>query len=300
MVFEEIINTMRLQRRPLYALVLGLVYTPIAFFTAFVFFRETMSIAMIFLISLLAVPSLILLLSVEETRERQEGARNFFHNHKDIFEVYLFLFVGIFISYLTTLWITGMYGLPLESVSGEQLNVIGEIISEAVSLARGIVTGQIADTSIDYIPIDDPQVAFFSQGARLITGATSGSTATSSADAASGPATSTWFTNSTTPTIAFTHTLADIDDDTTNENYGIVINCQDNPLTEVYEWCKFATRNGETTNDLDGINGENYIGAEVYIKFSAETNPFSEGDDVVQETTGATGIVISYSTVYAS
>ncbi|MBS3127052.1 hypothetical protein J4228_02710 [Candidatus Woesearchaeota archaeon] len=130
MVFEEIINTMRLQRRPLYALVLGLVYTPIAFFTAFVFFRETMSIAMIFLISLLAVPSLILLLSVEETRERQEGARNFFHNHKDIFEVYLFLFVGIFISYLTTLWITGMYGLPLESVSGEQLNVIGEIISE--------------------------------------------------------------------------------------------------------------------------------------------------------------------------
>jgi len=176
---------------------------------------------------------------------------------------------------------------------------VGEIISEAVSLARGIVTGQIADTSIDYIPIDDPQVAFFSQGARLITGATSGSTATSSADAASGPATSTWFTNSTTPTIAFTHTLADIDDDTTNENYGIVINCQDNPLTEVYEWCKFATRNGETTNDLDGINGENYIGAEVYIKFSAETNPFSEGDDVVQETTGATGIVISYSTAGA-
>lgn len=171
---------------------------------------------------------------------------------------------------------------------------VGEIITEAVSGARGIVTDQVADTSIDYIPIDDPQVAFNSSGAQTITGADSGATATSSGDAASGPATSTWFTSNTTPTISFTHTNADIDDDSTDENYGIVIDCQANPLTEVYEWVKYATRNGETTNDLDGINGESYIGAEVYLAWSGTiTGTMSEGADVTQAGSGATGVIIA-------
>src|SRR3989344_2841644 len=174
---------------------------------------------------------------------------------------------------------------------------VGEIISEAVSLARGIVTSQVANTSISYIPIDDPQVAFFSQGARLITGASSDATATSSADAAAGPADADWFTSDAAPTLTFTHTLQDIDDDATDENYGIVIDCNANPLTEVYEWAKFVTRGGATTGEIltkEGINGEDYIGAEVYVAFSSETTPFAEGDDVVQETTGATGVIISY------
>lgn len=174
---------------------------------------------------------------------------------------------------------------------------VGEIISEAVSLARGIVTAQVANTSISYIPIDDPQKAFFSSGAQTITGASSGATAVSSADAAAGPATAAWFTENLTPTLTFTHTAADIDDDTTNENYGIVIDCKSNPLTEIYEWCKYATRNGETTNDLDGINGESYIGAEVYIAFSAQGGTaIAEGENVTQEVSGATGVVVAYNT----
>ena len=175
------------------------------------------------------------------------------------------------------------------------LFTIGEIISEAVSGARGIVTDQVLDTSISYIPIDDPQIAFFSQTAQLITGATSGYTATSSADAVSGPATAAWFTNTTTPTATFTYDTFDVDDDGTDESYGITINCQSNPLTEVYEWLKYATRNGEITNDLDGINGERYIGGEVYLEWTgAVSGTITEGSDVTQANTGATGVIIAY------
>jgi len=174
------------------------------------------------------------------------------------------------------------------------LFIVGEIITEAASGARGIVTDQVLDTSISYIPIDDPQIAFFSSGAQLITGATSGYTATSSADADAGPSTAAWFTNAALPTVTFGTQSFDVDDDGNDEDYGIYIDCKSNPLTEVYEWLKFATRNGEVTNDLDDINGERYIGGEVYIEYTAEVGTIDEGESVTQQSSGATGIIISH------
>lgn len=174
----------------------------------------------------------------------------------------------------------------------------GEIIS-APSGARGIVdlSESTANTHIVYTPIDDPQIDFVNP--ELITGATSGATATTSGVPADhGPAAAAWFTTAAKPTVAFTHVTADIDDDATDEDYGITIDCNANPLTEVYEWLKYATRNGEVTNDLDGINGERYIGAEVYLKATgAIGNVFNEGEDVLQAVTGATGVIIAYNLV---
>jgi hypothetical protein len=173
--------------------------------------------------------------------------------------------------------------------------VVGEIISGGTSGARGIVTAAVTDTSIDYIPIDDPQVDF--ENAETITGATSSTTSTSSGTPSDqGPALATWFTSNTKPTATFAATTADIDDDSTDENYGITIDCKSNPLTEVYEWIKYACRNGEITDDLDGINGERYIGGEVYLKWTGSiSGTISEGSDVTQETSGATGVIIALS-----
>ncbi|MHA2265358.1 MAG: hypothetical protein ACXAEN_23460 [Candidatus Thorarchaeota archaeon] len=191
---------------------------------------------------------------------------------------------------------TGIKIVTTGSFSGGPFTV-GEIISAPTSGARGIVTDQVADTSITYIPIDDPQEEFHSGGAELITGASSGATATTSASPTdTGPAAAAWFSQSTVPTISFTYTTADIDDDASDENYGITIDCKSNLLTEVYEWVKYATRNGETTNDLDGINGERYIGGEVYLAWSGDASggTISEGDDVTQTTSGATGVVVAF------
>jgi hypothetical protein len=174
--------------------------------------------------------------------------------------------------------------------------IVGEIITGAVSDARGIVTAQVDGASITYIPIDDPQLEFHSGGAEVITGAISTATATTDASPTdTGPGENTWFTSNTTPTVTFTHVTFDVDDDGTTEDYGITINCQNNPLTEVYEWLKYATRNGEVTDDLDGINGERYIGGEVYLSWTgAVTASIAEGGDVTQAGTGATGVIIAF------
>lgn len=175
-----------------------------------------------------------------------------------------------------------------------------EIISGNSTGARGIVdlTNSVVNDYIVYFPIDDPQIDFTTSDT-VITGAISGATSSAgggTGTTAFGPADNTWFTSNITPTLSFTHTVADIDDDGTNENYGISINCQNNPLSEVYEWVKYATRNGETTNDLDNINGERYLGATVYLEWSGSvTGTIAEGADVTQAGTGATGVIISYS-----
>jgi hypothetical protein len=81
--------------------------------------------------------------------------------------------------------------------------------------------------------------------------------------------------------------------------YRITIDCNQNPLTEVYEWLQHVTRNGETgTTATDGIEGEQYVGPTVYLAYSGTvTGTVSEGSDVTQATSGATGIVVSHDTI---
>ena len=197
-------------------------------------------------------------------------------------------------------------GILTETFDGTNFGAgwaVGDIMSGDTSGARGIITAITSPGStqtVEFIPIDDPLgVSANWTSGENVTSSGGGTGSFTDLPGDTGPALNTWFTSNTTPTISFTHTTADIDDNATNENYGITINCQNNPLSEVYEWQKYATRNGETANDLDGINGESYIGAEVYIKFSSETTPIGEGEDVTQEGTGATGVVIAYDTTNA-
>lgn len=112
-----------------------------------------------------------------------------------------------------------------------------------------------------------------------------------------GPALTTWFTNNAFPSIAHGFTTVDIDDTGGAEGYGININCNDNTLTEVYEWTKYITRNGYTTptTSTDGIEGEQYVGATVFLEYSgAPSGTINEDSDVTQETSGATGVIISH------
>lgn len=89
----------------------------------------------------------------------------------------------------------------------------------------------------------------------------------------------------------------DIDENGTPENYSIVIDCNQNPLTTVYEWCKYITRRGETsTTNTDGIAGECYIGSDYRITYTSLTGTISDGDVVTGATSGATGTVVNHNT----
>lgn len=88
-----------IERRPYIAFLFGFFYVFIGYFIAGFFF-DNVSIAMLFLATLLIVPSLIKLIEIEEQRESRYGLRHFFKEHKDILEAYIFLFIGVFAGYV--------------------------------------------------------------------------------------------------------------------------------------------------------------------------------------------------------
>jgi uncharacterized membrane protein SpoIIM required for sporulation len=100
MVLEEIFDQTRLRHRPYLALFFGFAFTFVAFIFTYLLFRSMMSVAMVFLIALFLVPTFLLLVKKEEQVERKFGLRHFFRNHKDIFEVYLFSFIGVFLAFV--------------------------------------------------------------------------------------------------------------------------------------------------------------------------------------------------------
>lgn len=176
---------------------------------------------------------------------------------------------------------------------------VGHEMSGDTSGARGILTKITTPGStqtVEYYLVDDPLTDF--QADENVTDEDHAS-ATGDTDGSgpgdTGPALSTWYTSNNAPTAAYTHAAFDIDDDATDENYAITLDCKNNPLTEVYEWIKYATRRGSSV-DMDGLDGEQYIGAEVYIHYTGAVTlgTFVEGDDVKQTTSEATGIIISY------
>jgi hypothetical protein len=179
---------------------------------------------------------------------------------------------------------------------------VGDEISGGTSLARAIITkidNPGSTQTLHYFLIADP-LTDFQTAAETITNADTAASGTKngSAPADQGPALQSWFTNNAFPTIAFGNTTADINDDSTLEYYGITVDCNQNPLSQVYEWLKYVTRFGATiTTNTNGVPGESYIGAEVYLAYSGSiTGTISEGNDVTQETSGATGVIISIDT----
>lgn len=178
---------------------------------------------------------------------------------------------------------------------------VGDEIQGDTSGARGIITlitGTTPTRTLHYYLIGDPQTDF--NGTEAITNNDDTGAATSSgAPANQGPALAGWFTSGVIPTIAHGNTTFDIDDDGTAEGYGINIDCNANPLTEVYEFLQHTSRNGETgTTNTDGIEGEQYVGATVYLEYSGTVSggTIAEGEDVLQATSLATGVVISHDT----
>jgi hypothetical protein len=181
---------------------------------------------------------------------------------------------------------------------------VGDQITGDTSGASAIITliaNAGATQTLHYYLIGDPQITF-QTAAEGITNDDTAATGTKngSAPANQGPALTTWFTNNAFPSLTYTATTYDVADEGTAEGYGITLDVNSNTLQETYEWGKYITRNGgKTTGNTDAIAGEQYVGPTVYLFYG--TSPVSggtiaEGDDVLQETSGATGIVVSHDT----
>jgi uncharacterized membrane protein SpoIIM required for sporulation len=100
MVFEEIFRIDAAKKRPAISFFYGFIFTILGLFAALLFFKRSLSLTTIFIITVLLIPTLVKLPSLEEKRERTEGLKHFFKNHKDIAEIYLFTFLGVFVGYI--------------------------------------------------------------------------------------------------------------------------------------------------------------------------------------------------------
>lgn len=196
---------------------------------------------------------------------------------------------------------TGYKSITFTAAAGNW--AVGNEMTGDTSNARAIITKIVnpgATQTVHYYLLDDPQTDFQTAAETLNNEDDTGTgTKNGSAPADQGPALNSWFTANTPPTIGaggHTHAAYDVDDDGNDENYAVTIDCNQNPLTEVYEWLKYITRRGNTVaTDTDGLEAEQYIGGEVYLAWSGSVSgTIAEGADVTQANTGAIGIIHAY------
>ena len=109
MVLEQLYSSNWIEKKARYAFIMGLSYSIIGITSAMFLFPEDPGLAAIAFTSLLILPSINKLLSIEENeaaRERKFRIKRIIKDHKDIFYVYLSLFAGILISvsFFSVMW----------------------------------------------------------------------------------------------------------------------------------------------------------------------------------------------------
>jgi hypothetical protein len=125
MVLEQLFKTRFIERKPIYAFWMGIFYSLIGFLSAYLIFGANVGLMAVAFTSILLIPTLNKLLQEEENAEIRESKfslRLLFKNHKDVFEVYLFVFMGILLTHtILSVW----FAPRLTSLFSPQLAVAG-------------------------------------------------------------------------------------------------------------------------------------------------------------------------------
>src|SRR3989344_3574460 len=136
MVLEQILENTHIKRHALFVLFLTFFFVFLGYVVSTFFFGNTVSIAMLFTLTLLLSPSLAHLIDLEEEIERKEGLHHFFRNHRNIIKVYFFAFLGIFFGFLvlgvyTDFYVTFDYQLKfLENQQGLTTALIDHYLTQ--------------------------------------------------------------------------------------------------------------------------------------------------------------------------
>jgi len=126
MVLEQIYSANWIEKKSRYAFFIGLIYSFIGIGSALLLFPESPGLASIAFTSLLILPSLNKLMSIEENqaaREKKFDIIELFKDHNDIFKIYLFMFLGILITF--SLFSLFLPSITASRIFAEQVNVLG-------------------------------------------------------------------------------------------------------------------------------------------------------------------------------
>lgn len=125
MVIEQIYSSRWISRKARYAFLMGISYSIIGIASALFLFPQNPGFPSIAFTSLLLLPSLNRLLLQEENQAAKKKKSNIlgiFRDHSDIFRVYLFLFLGILMSY--SLFSAAWPSISTGSIFQEQVNAV--------------------------------------------------------------------------------------------------------------------------------------------------------------------------------
>ena len=126
MVLEQLIATKWVEKRPWHAFLLGFVYSVIGIVASLLIFGSYPSYMAVALTALFILPSLNKLLELEENREIREKKLSIklpIKDHWDIFEIYLFLFLGVMLCF--SLFALALPRYDLFEIFDAQLRVAG-------------------------------------------------------------------------------------------------------------------------------------------------------------------------------
>ena len=129
-MLEQILDSKEVKKHVLFTFLLGFFYVIVGYAVSAYFFQYNASVAMLFAATLLLVPSMTHILNIEEKIESKEGMKNFLYNHRDIFQIYISLFLGIFFAFV----MIGCYSQL--AVFGYQLNFLearGDLATDVIS-----------------------------------------------------------------------------------------------------------------------------------------------------------------------
>ena len=125
MVLEQLFKANFIKKKPVYAFYIGAFYSLVGFISAYLIFGANVGLMAVAFTSILLIPTLNKLLQEEENaeiRENKFSLRLLFKDHRDVFEVYLFVFMGIF--FTTSLLSLSLHS-RIDGIFSPQLAVAG-------------------------------------------------------------------------------------------------------------------------------------------------------------------------------
>jgi len=120
MVVERLFEKYWKKNVPTFSLILGVVYTIVAYVTSFLLFKPFIGLATILFTVILALPAVIKLFDSQYEQEKNEGT-NFVEKHRTIINFYVYFFIGCFLVFFLIALVKPSHVFSLEDLTGKSV-----------------------------------------------------------------------------------------------------------------------------------------------------------------------------------
>ncbi|MBN1503239.1 stage II sporulation protein M [Candidatus Woesearchaeota archaeon] len=134
MVLEQFLPAEVVEKRPLLSFVLGFVYSLVSIFVASLIFKSSCGQFAVAFAALLLFPIINRILLIEEkqaSHEKKISFRTILRDHSDVFEVFLFMFFGIFTAFvLVSLFVKSDSLVTLFNPQLRRVGILGNVFAD--------------------------------------------------------------------------------------------------------------------------------------------------------------------------